>query len=76
MGVWKYCGFVGLKIDYTPRCLDYICSVYSPLSINKSLALTALAPLGILIVKTLDKCTLTITYYLHYNLSTNRSLET
>ena len=39
-GVWKYCA-VCLKIDYTLRCLEYICSVYSPLG-----------RYGLLIVKT------------------------
>ena len=39
-GVWKYCT-VCLKIDYTLRYLEYICSVYSPLG-----------RYGLLIVKT------------------------
>jgi len=37
------------KIDYKLRCLEYICSVSSPL---RRQALAALAPLGLLIVKT------------------------
>jgi len=28
--VYIKCGSVCLKIDYTLRCLEYICSVYSP----------------------------------------------
>jgi len=44
----KYCAVCLKKKDYTIRCLEYICSVSSPLRRH-----AALAPLCLLIVKTL-----------------------
>ena len=49
-GVCKY-WTVGLKIDYTLRCLEYICSISAPLRRQGYIA--ALAPIDLLIVKTL-----------------------
>ena len=54
----KYCT-VCLKIEYTPRCLEYICSVSSPLR-RHGLSLRAHA-LSALNREDTYKCTLTIT---------------
>jgi len=54
----KYCA-VCLKIDYTLRCLEYICSNF--FIIKDTLALAA--SLSLLMVKTLTKRTLTISHH-------------
>jgi len=56
----KYC-VVCLKIDYTLRCLEYICSVSSPLRRH---GLSLRSPLN---REDTDKCTLTI-----YNMSSRK----
>ena len=58
---------VCLKIDYTLRCLEYICSEISPLRRH-----VALAPLGLLIVKILT----TVLYLLQHNHQTYTTGQT
>ena len=53
----KYCA-VCLKIDYTLRWFEYICSVSSPFKRPRALAALTLRPLN---CEDTDKCTLTIT---------------
>ena len=53
----KYCA-VCLKIDYTLRWFEYICSVSSPFKRPHALTALTLRPLN---CEGTDKCTLTIT---------------
>ena len=62
-GVWLYCGVYKTlrclsKQQYKLRCLEYICSVFSPLILRCACALRPLNR------EDTDKCTLTITFKL------------